>query len=197
MKKMNVRTLTGMAVFTAIVVLLQFVSMNLRFGAFSITLVLLPVVVGAALYGPWAGAWLGFVFGVVVLLTGDAAAFLAVSVPGTLVTVLVKGTVAGLGAGLVYRLLEKKNTTLAVVCAAVAAPVLNTGIFLLCCLAFFMPTLTAWGQAAGMENVFVYMMVGLVGINFLIELGTNMVLAPVAVRLIGLGKDAYKRGRVR
>lgn len=32
------------------------------------TLTLVPIVVGAALYGPRAGAWLGFVFGAVVLI---------------------------------------------------------------------------------------------------------------------------------
>ena len=41
------------------------------------------IVVGAALYGPLAGAWFGFVFGLVVLLSGDAAAFLVVSPLGT------------------------------------------------------------------------------------------------------------------
>ena len=34
-------------------------------------------------YTAAAGLWLGFVFGMVVLLSGDAAAFFAFSVPGT------------------------------------------------------------------------------------------------------------------
>ena len=100
-RKLDIQKLTGIAIFTAIVVILQAIGAAIRFGPFSVSLVLLPIVVGAALYGPAAGAWLGFVFSVVVLVSGDAAAFLAVNVPGTLITVLVKGTAAGLVAGLV------------------------------------------------------------------------------------------------
>ena len=186
-KRISTRTLTGVAIFTAIVVILQFLGAFVRFGPFSISLVLIPIVVGAALYGVWAGAWLGFVFGVVVLLSGDAGAFLAVNVLGTILTVLLKGTLCGLCAGLVYKALSKWQLP-AVVAAAVTAPVVNTGVFLLGCLLFFMPTITAWGQAAGFENVGRYMILGLAGGNFLFELLFNIVLSPVIVRLIKIGK---------
>ena len=94
---MNSKTkkIVGIGLFTAIVMVLQFLGGSIRFGVFSISLVLLPIVVGAAVYGWQAGAWLGFVFGVAVLLSGDAAAFLAVDVIGTILTVLVKGTEIG------------------------------------------------------------------------------------------------------
>ncbi len=191
-RKFDVKTLAGVGLLTAIVVVLQFVSMALRFGAFSITLTLVPIVVGAALYGWKCGAWLGFVFGVAVLLTGDAAAFFVVNAPGTIATVLVKGAMAGLCAAVVYHLLEKKNQTLAVIVAAVTAPVVNTGLFLLGCRLFFYDTIKEWGASLGFENTFVYMIVGLVGINFFIELGTNIVLNPVIVRIINIGKKKLK-----
>jgi len=187
-KKFDVKTLAGVGLLTAIVVVLQFVSMGLRFSMFSITLTLVPIVVGAAIYGWKCGAWLGFVFGVAVLLTGDAATFFVVNAPGTIVTVLVKGAMAGLCAALVYKLLEKKNQALAVIVAAVTAPVVNTGIFLLGCCLFFFDTVKEWGAALGFENTFVYMIAGLVGINFLIELGTNIILNPVIVTIINIGK---------
>ena len=117
------------------------------------------------------------------LLSGDAAAFLAIDVFGTIVTVLVKGIACGLAAGLVYKLLEKYNRYVAVVVAAIACPVVNTGVFLLGCLVFFMETVTEW---AGGSNVGAYMITGLVGFNFLFELGTNMVLSPVVVRLLNI-----------
>ena len=72
-ERISTRTLTGVALFTAIVVVLQFLGAFIRFGPFSISLVLIPIVVGAALYGAGAGAWLGFVFGLVVLLVGGTA----------------------------------------------------------------------------------------------------------------------------
>ena len=192
-KPMETRTLTGLAIFTAIVVVLQLVAALVgHVGIFSITLVLVPMVVGAALYGPGAGAWLGFVFGVVVLLSGDAAPFLAVNIPGTIITVLAKGTLAGWLSGLVYRLFQKKRTMLAVTAAALTTPVVNTGVFLLGCLAFFLPTIREWAAAAGFANDGSYMVLGLVGVNFLLEIALNIVLSPVILRLIRIGQRRNK-----
>ena len=188
-KKMNVSTIVGMGLLTAIVVVLQLVSMALRFGMFSITLTLVPIVVGAALYNWKAGAWLGLVFGGAVLITGDAAAFLQINAIGTIITVLVKGAMAGLVAGLVYHLVSKKNQIAGVIAAAIAAPLVNTGIFLLGSAVFFLDTITMW---AGDTNVFVYMLVGLVGFNFFIELGINILLNPTILQIIRIGKKKLK-----
>lgn len=186
--KTNTKTIAGLGLFTAIVIVLQMLGSFIHFGTFSISLVLIPIVIGASLYGPKAGAWLGFVFGMVVLLSGDAAPFLAVNFLGTIVTVLVKGTLSGLCAGLVYKWLSGKNVTLAVATAAVVAPVANTGVFLIGCLLFFLDTVAAWGAAAGFANVGSYMLIGFVGFNFLFELLFNLVLSPVVVRLIHIAK---------
>ena len=186
------RTIAGAAILTAIVIVLQLIGGAIHFGVFSISLVLVPIVIGAALYGAWIGAWLGLVFGVMVLLTGDAAPFLAINPLGTVLTVLIKGTCAGLCAGLVYRALEKKNQFAAVVCAAITAPVVNTGLFLVGCVLFFLDAVAEWGKAAGFENVGTYMITGFVGLNFLFELLVNVILAPVIVRLVNLGRKTQK-----
>lgn len=185
-KKFSTRKLTGLAILTALVVILQFLPVKGPF--FLITLTLVPIVIGSALYGAFAGAWLGFIFGVTVLLSGDAAAFLTINIPGTIATVLVKGTLAGLAAGLVYKLASKVNRYFGVICAALVAPVVNTGIFLLGCRLFFMDTVNGWAAASGYENVGAYMILSLVGINFLIELGVNMVCSPIILRLINIRK---------
>ena len=184
----KVRNTVGIGVFTAIVVVLQLLGGGIKFGMFSITLTLIPIVVGAAVYGWQAGAWLGFAFGVAVLLSGDAAAFMVVDPLATVGVVLVKGAGCGLVAGLIYKLFRKVNTVLGVVLAAISGPVVNTGIFLLGCVLFFMPTITQWAAAFGFENATSYMFLGLAGVNFLIELGVNLVLVPVIVRLIKLAK---------
>jgi len=186
---MNEKTkkMVGLGLFTAIVVVLQALAIGIRFGVFNITLVLVPIVVGAALYGYWAGAWLGFVFGVVVLLT-DAGAFLAVNVPGTIITCILKGALAGLVAGVIYKALEKVNKYVAVLVAAIAAPIVNTGVFLLGCRLFFFDTISGWAAGAGFESAGAFMILGLVGVNFLVEAGINILLSAVIVRLIALGK---------
>ena len=202
--KISVNTIAGLAIITAIVVVLQLVGSQIRFGPFSISLVLIPIVVGAALYGPLAGAWLGFVFSVIVLIM-DSAAFMAINAAGTVVLVLLKGTLAGLCAGLVYGLFKKwafifKNLetgkegwqiNLGVVLAAIVCPVVNTGIFLLGCAAFFLPTIREWGAGAGYTNVVAYMFLGLVGGNFLVELLINLILSPVIVQLIRIGRRRH------
>lgn len=184
----NTQKIVGLGLFTAIVIVLQLLGSFIKFGPFSISLVLVPVVIGAALYGAGAGAWLGFIFGLVVLVSGDAAAFLSVNALGTILTVFLKGALAGLLAGLVYKALEDKNRTLAVIAAAVVCPVVNTGIFLLGCNFFFMETIIGWGEAIGYADVGSYILYVLIGGNFLFELLFNVVLSPVVVRLIRIGK---------
>ncbi len=175
-------------ILTALVIILQLMGSFIRFGMFSISLVLVPIVIGATLCGYKIGAWLGFVFGVAVFLSGDAAAFFAVDIIGTVITVLVKGTLCGLAAGLTYKLLEKYNQYIAVMVAAIVCPLVNTGVFLLGCSVFFMSTIAAWGAGAGFENTAAYMFLGLAGGNFLFEVATNIILAPVILRIIKFKK---------
>lgn len=186
-KKFDTTKVVVLGLLTAIVIVLQALAISIRFGVFNITLVLVPIVVGAALYGWKAGAWLGTVFGIVVLLT-DAGAFLAINVPGTIVTCILKGALAGLVAGIIFKALESKNKWAAVICAGVAAPVVNTGVFLLGCCVFFLDTISEWASGAGFENVGTYMIVGFVGINFLVELGINLVLSSAIIRIVDIGK---------
>lgn len=188
MKSQKTLTLVGMGILTAIVVVLQSVASAIRFGPFSITLVLAPIIIGAALYGWKAGAWLGTVFGAMVLLTGDAAAFLAVNVPGTICTCILKGMCAGLAAGAVYKLLENKSQLAAVITAGIACPVANTGVFLLGCMVFFLDTVKEWGAGAGYENVGAYFLFGFVGLNFLVEMAINLVLSTAIVRILKIVK---------
>lgn len=188
---MNQKTkkIVGIGLFTAIVVALQLLGGGIRFGTmFSISLVLVPIVVGAAVYGWQAGALLGFSFGVAVLLSGDAAAFLAVDPLGTVLVVLLKGTFCGLLSGLMYLAAERWNRFVAVVFAAIICPVVNTGVFLIGCNLFFFETITEWASAYGFPNAANYMIFGLAGINFIIEMVVNIVLAPTIVRLIRIGK---------
>ena len=60
------RRLTGLALMTAIIVVLQVVASFVKFGPFTITLALAPILIGAALYGPysvpsycWPAFWAG------------------------------------------------------------------------------------------------------------------------------------------
>ncbi len=171
-------------ILTAIVVVFQLFGSSIKLGYFSGAFVLVPIAIGAAICGPLISTWLGFVFGVVVLLSGDAAAFLTVSVPGTIITVLLKGSLCGLFAGLIFQACKKYNIYLAAVLAAIACPVTNTGIFLLGGRIFFYDFISDLAAANGFTNTGLYMIVGLVGINFVFELISSIVLCPAVVRVV-------------
>lgn len=182
-RKMSTRTMVMGALLTALVIALQYVSMAIRTGTFSITLALIPIVIGAITCGKGMGAWLGMVFGVTVIATGDAAPFMMVNVPGTIITVLAKGTACGFAAGLVYEIVEKiiSKPYVAGIISAIVCPVVNTGVFLLGCIVFFIKTVTQW---AGGTDVGKYMIFVLVGGNFLIEMAVIIIFAPAIVRII-------------
>lgn len=182
-------TIVGVGVLTAVVVVLQLLSSVIHFGPFSITLALTAIIVGGAVYGIWAGAWLGLAMAVTVLISGDASVFLALDPFGTIVTVIAKSTVAGFFAAIVYKFLEKKNRYVAVVSAGIIMPVINTGIFLLGCFLFFMDTVSEWARSMD-QPVWEYIITGLIGLNFPIELAVNLALSTITVTIIGIAKKS-------
>ena len=184
MNNNKIKRMVGIAILSAIVVVLQLLGSFIKIGPVSICLVLVPIVVGAATYGPAAGAILGGVFSIVVLCQPDTNAFYQVSVLGTVLTVVVKGVLSGYLAGLTFQLASKKNVWLGVILAAIVAPVINTGIFFIGCRVFFWNTLASWGQG----NALNYMLTVMIGFNFLAELGTNVVCSPIICRFLKAAK---------
>ncbi len=186
-KKFDTYRLTSLGILTAIIIVLQIFSTFVKFGPFSITLALIPIVIGAAMYGAGAGAYLGAVFGVVVLLM----CIFGADVGGAMVwnanpalcalTVIAKGTLAGFEAGVHYRALESNNKLVATVVAALVSPLVNTGVFILFMMIFFKNILVAW---AGGSDVLYYIIFVMTGVNFLVEVATNIVLCPVAVKIM-------------
>ena len=192
------KVLVGMAIFTALVVVLQLMGGVIKIGMFSPSLVLIPIVIGAAVYGAAAGAWLGFVFGAVVFIccvTGADFGGNAMFVFNPFVTALIclgKGTAAGWLAALVFRALQHKNSFFATVVAAIVCPVVNTGLFCLGAVAVFKPLLLSWAASVGYAEteLTAYVFVVLIGLNFLLEVLINALLSPVVVRILKIRKIA-------
>lgn len=180
----KVKNMVGIGLFCAIVVVLQYIFGNITVGGTSINPVLVPVVVGAAMYGWQAGALLGLVSGIAILTITPPQLFLGWNVVGTIVTVLVKGTASGLVAGLAYHFIRKHSSFWAVVTAAVLCPLVNTGLFVAGCYIFFLPGIATLTQG----DVFPFIMTVFVGVNILVELGINVILAPTIARLIKVGQ---------
>lgn len=192
MKNSKIGRMTALALLIALIVVLQSLGgMIPPIGGFTISLVLIPIVLGAALYGPGAGALLGAAFGVLVIIgcvngtdVGGQMVFQANPFLCILV-VMSKGILAGLCSGLVYRALAPRNGTLAMVLAAIVCPVVNTGFFVACMWVFFIDVLAAW---AGGGSIIGYVLTGLVLCNFVPELIINVVFSFAGQRIVRLIK---------
>ena len=178
-----------LALLSALVAVLAYYGGFIKIGGLaSISLTLIPVIIGATLFGPIAGAWLGAVAGMIFFITPDALFWFGLSIPGTVITVMAKGILSGLCAGTVYKLFVKINQYLAVLISAIVCTVVNTGIFLLGSLVFFMDTVSAGASAEGIP-VGMYLIVFFVGLNFIFELIANIVVSPAIVRILNVARS--------
>lgn len=180
----SIRKMAVLAILAAIIVILQCFCSVLTIPGFNvaITLTLVPILVGVAMYGISAGVILGAVFGIIVLITDPTAKMLMqpgiFQLVATSVLCIGKGVLAGAAAGCVYKLVARKSDgsqLLGIILAGVAAPVANTGTFILGMLLFFRDTIFGW--SAGSPSFAYYVIVGLCGINFVVELCVNLVLS--------------------
>ena len=188
MKNPKIKRMVGVALLMALVVVMQAISSVIpQVSGFPISLVLIPIVLGAAAFGPAAGAVLGATFGVIVYINcvtgadmGGAMVFAANPVLCFLV-VMGKGMLAGAASGWVYRLLKKYNGYLAMVCAAIVCPVVNTAVFVGCMLTFFIDVLNAWAEGG---DVMGYILSVLILVNFVPELIINVAFSPAGQRIL-------------
>ena len=197
-KGLSAKRITGIAVLLALVIVLQAFGGTIAIGAVQLNFTLIPIVLGAILFGPYIGAFLGFACGVVVFIqvVMGMVPFYALIWSNdpvvTTLTCLVKTTVAGYVSGLLFNLLNKKNALVAVFVASGVVPVVNTLLFIVGCLGMTDSVYVA----AGDENVLKFILVGLVTFNFFIEFAINLIVAPALHQVIGIVDKRYKRKKV-
>ena len=200
--KKKVLKTVELAFLISLVVVLQIISALIPpvAGMVSITLTLIPVVVGGIMLGKRSGALLGFSFGVIVLINcmtalGPGGNILWNVNPFlTAAICLIKGTAAGFVPAALYELVGgkcncQKKKFVATLVAALSAPIVNTGLFVVGMLLFFSDTLKAW---AGGTNIIQYIILGLAGVNFLVEFSINILLSPALVRISSAVKRKIK-----
>ena len=182
------KNVTILGVLTAIIVVLQIFGSYFRIGTISLSFVLVPIVIGGILTGVIGGTILGFIFGVITLVMGvvgaDQFTFILFSDHPflTILTCIIKGSAAGFMSGFVYKLLKDKNLTLSTFAASAVAPIVNTGLFIVG--AFCMADTLNSNFVTENSNVVYFIFIGCAGINFLIELAINLVLAPSVCKII-------------
>lgn len=182
------KNVTILGVLTAIIVVLQIFGSYFKIGTISLSFVLVPIVIGGILTGVIGGTILGFIFGVITLVMGivgaDQFTFILFSDHPflTILTCVIKGSAAGFMSGFVYKFLKNKNLTLSTFAASAVAPIVNTGLFIVG--AFCMADTLNSNFVAENSNVVYFIFIGCAGINFLIELAINLVLAPSVCKII-------------
>ena len=197
------KRLVGLAILTAIVAILQALSPIVPLPV-SMTFALTPIILGAAIYGKWAGAYLGSVFGLIAYIMGvlgrdGFTAFLiyftnkdsifSIDSLMVLFVCLFKGAAAGFVSGVIFKLFSKKNELTASFAAGAACSIVNTGIFVIFAISFFVPHLEAFSAAYFSGTAVVPLVFfTLAGINFIAEFLINMVLAVVIARIIKVVK---------
>ncbi|MDY5983578.1 MAG: hypothetical protein SPJ17_07750 [Anaeroplasma sp.] len=193
-----IKRMVGLATLCAITFVLQFWIAGILpklpiGGGTAINLALIPVVVGAILYGPVGGLMVGLFLGAVTLLPGQGAEGFYVNWYMTILAIvlcLAKAGLAGFLSGLAFKLLFKKNYYVAIYATAIVAPIVNTGIFLLLYgVLIYIMTGSAYGPTFAATATAVWIM-------FLVELSVNILFAPALATLTKILTRNYDLGFV-
>ncbi len=192
MKRDKLRKMILAAIFTAIILVLGLPPMCtvlgfIKIGPLSITSLVIPVVIGAIILGPYYGMFFGFMFGLMSYIqcfTVDpfGASLLTVSPILTFIVCVVPRVLVGLVPALLFRLIMRRPTnsrSVAVFVAAIAGSLTNTVFFL-----GFLGLI--FGQAKpvqdllapmGAKNV-LHLLVLIAGVNALLEAVAVAIIAP-------------------
>ncbi|MGN0814165.1 MAG: ECF transporter S component [Candidatus Coproplasma sp.] len=181
------KNISYIAVLVALVVVLQCFGGYIKIAGLSLNLALVPIALGAILFGPLLGSTLGLICGFVILMYGVTGNepftfyLFSQSPVMTVLLCLVKTTVAGCAAGWAYKLISKKNKWIAVFVASALVPVVNTGVFAIGCF-IILDTVVGYLSAVGLDttgmSAFYIVFVVVITWNFFIELLTSLILAP-------------------
>ncbi|MGP1402718.1 MAG: ECF transporter S component [Catonella sp.] len=182
--------LVGTGILTALIIVLQTFASGIKIANFTPPLSLIPIITGAILFGEFTGAILGFVFGIVVVMTVISGAepfstlMLNFNPVMTVVICLLKGTAAGYLSGLAYKLLSGHSKMLSLIISSIITPIVNTGIFTIGMLTVFYKLINDSAASAGADNTIVFFFSAFIGINFLTEVVFVAVLVPAISNII-------------
>ena len=197
-QKQRILYLVQMALLTAVIMALHFSGVAIPAFGTKISLVLIPIALGAMLLGPTAGAVLGFIYGMTVFVSlgvlhmDPFTAFLFDHNPvATFLICTVKSTAAGLVAGLVYRALSRKSSLLAVFVASALVPTINTGVFVIGCFTIY-NTIEQVAAGAGYSAVY-FILIICAGANYALELAINLIFSPALERIIRITGKRIRR----
>ena len=199
MNKQKTLKLVQLGILLALVIVFQSIPSTVL----PLCLCLIPITLGSMLLGWKYGAGLGAAFGIVAAFWGIVGvdlftnALFLINPVMTILICIVKGTLAGIMPGLIYKWLSgafkfKTGGLVAGIIASISAPVANTGIFALGCFIIKNDIINVAGQLSLDTSNFVTLIFGtLISVNFFIELAINVVFSPALHKLTEMLSKKY------
>lgn len=185
----SARNIAYFAVLVALLVVLQLFASAIPMFGVTLNFSLIPIVLGGIFFGMWGGGLMGLISGLLTFLVTavmgrePSTAFLFQASPVLLtLTCILKTTVAGFMAGLLYRLIAKKSPIAASYVSALVVPVLNTGLYLLGIVFMKDAASEFLGTEATAEAVFIAVFL-MIWLNFVLEVVINVLFAPAICRI--------------
>lgn len=191
-KKFNTLKMVQLAAFVAIIFLMAFTPLGyIRIFAIDMTLIVVPVAVGAVILGPGAGAVLGLTFGITSLIQSFSsplgAMMLDINPIFRVITCIVPRVLCGWLTGLAYVGLKKSKglQKLSIPLANLSCPLLNTVLFMTTLMLCYYNTPIVQGMVAeyGITNPFIFV-VALVGVNGAVEAVTCFVVGSAVTKAL-------------
>lgn len=173
--------MAGTALLAALIFIFQIIGNYVSIAGVSINLALIPIAVGAILYGPWAGLLLGAVNGICVL--PGSGLFLGINPWMTILCCILKTGLAGFIAGWLFKLFKGKGLIPGMIICSLIIPVINTGIFSIFALTVFRHGLEVGlgiDEASFVSKLFLV----IIGLNFIFEITSITILSPSIVVIL-------------
>ncbi len=174
----KIRKMVEEAVLIAIILMMAFTPIGyIRVGALSISLITIPVAIGAIAISPGAGALLGCVFGITSFIqcfTGDAfgAALVSINPFFTFLVCIPTRTLAGWLCGLVFKALHRpaKLRKISYYVGGFSMGFFNTAFFMAMLVICFWnaEVVQAWSQSLGALNPITFILLS-IGVNAVVE----------------------------
>ena len=166
----------------------------IKVGAIEMTIMLVPVIIGAIVLGPTAGMVLGGVFGItLILLPSTQAFFMSMNLPGTIILcVLIRGMGLGFLSGLIFKGLKKidKSNVWSYETTGLITALLNTFLFIAGAALIFgnHPTMHEFFKDMGMSAttpgaIFLALFI-VVGVQAIIEAALCTLIAAIIAKTI-------------
>lgn len=180
-QKFNTKYMVELAMMIAIIIIMSFTPLGyLPVGVFQLTLLTVPVAIGAILLGPEGGAICGLAFGLTSFYKGMTGVLFQINPIGLFVTAVLTRTLEGFLTGCIFKGLYKfkKIRPVSFFLSSLACPVLNTILYMSCIVLFFYHTETVQSWAPNAKNPFLFV-VAVVGVQALVEAGVCSAIATV------------------